>query len=56
VNPEDAAKAKEEMNETELWEREIKVDFAKENPDRIQARQEEKEATVENTEELETEE
>jgi nucleolin len=38
VNAEDAAKAQEEMNETELWERTIKVDFAKENPDRIQAK------------------
>jgi RNA recognition motif-containing protein len=41
VNPEDAAKAKEEMDNTELWEREIKVDFAKENPEKLQARQEE---------------
>jgi RNA recognition motif-containing protein len=41
VNPEDATKAKEEMDNTELWEREIKVDFAKENPEKLQARQEE---------------
>lgn len=41
VNAEDAAKAKEGMDETELWEREIKVDFAKENPEKFQARQEE---------------
>ena len=41
VNPEDAAKAKEEMNETELWEREIKIDFAKENPEKLHARREE---------------
>jgi hypothetical protein len=31
------------MNETELWERTIKVDFAKENPDRIQVKPETKE-------------
>jgi len=43
VNADDAAKAKDEMNETELWEREIKVDFAKENPEKFQARQEESE-------------
>lgn len=41
VNAEDAAKAKEEMNDSVLWEREIKVDFAKENPEKFQARQEE---------------
>lgn len=41
VNPEDAEKAKEAMNDTTLWEREIKVDFAKENPEKFQARQEE---------------
>jgi len=41
VNAEDAAKAKEEMNDSVLWEREIKVDFAKENPEKLQARQEE---------------
>ena len=46
VNPEDAAKAKEEMNETELWEREIKVDFAKENPEKLQARKEAMEAAA----------
>ena len=44
VNPEDAEKAKEGMNETELWEREIKVDFAKENPEKLQARKEAMEA------------
>ncbi len=36
VNAEDAAKAQEAMNEKELWERTVKVDFAKENPDRVQ--------------------
>lgn len=29
------------MNDQELWERQIKVDFAKENPEKFQARQEE---------------
>ena len=43
VNPEDASKAKEAMDETELWERTIKVDFAKENPDRIQNKEESEE-------------
>jgi hypothetical protein len=28
------------MNEKELWERVVKVDFAKENPDRIQTKPE----------------
>ena len=36
ANAEDAARAQAEMNEKELWERQVKVDFAKENPDRIQ--------------------
>ena len=36
VNPEDAIKAQEAMNEKELGERIVKVDFAKENPDRVQ--------------------
>lgn len=39
-NPEDAAKAQAEMNDKELSGRVIKVDFAKENPDRIRAREE----------------
>jgi hypothetical protein len=26
------------MNEKELWERVVKVDFAKENPDRVQTK------------------
>jgi RNA recognition motif-containing protein len=43
VNPEDALKAKEAMNEKELWERLIRVDFAKENPDRIQNKEESEE-------------
>lgn len=41
VNAEDATKAQEAMNDQELWERMVKVDFAKENPERFQARQEE---------------
>jgi nucleolin len=52
VNAEDATKAKEEMSDSVLWEREIKVDFAKENPEKFQARQEEntEEATEEEAE------
>jgi len=44
ANADDAAKAQAEMNEKELWERTVKVDFAKENPDRIQSRKEPEEA------------
>lgn len=40
ANADDAAKAQAEMNEKEIWERQVKVDFAKENPDRIQANRE----------------
>lgn len=40
VNAEDAIKAQEAMNEKELWERVVKVDFAKENPDKIQSKPE----------------
>lgn len=43
ANADDAKKAQEEMNEQEIWERTVKVDFAKENPDRIQARKEDTE-------------
>ena len=50
VNPEDAAKAKEEMDNSELWEREIKVDFAKENPEKLKARQEENSDVEESSE------
>lgn len=39
ANAEDAARAQAEMNEKELWERQVKVDFAKENPERMQARE-----------------
>lgn len=45
VNPEDAAKAQKAMDGQELMGRAVKVDFAKENPDRIQAREEAKTAT-----------
>ncbi len=37
ANAEDAANAQAEMNEKELWERQIRVDFAKENPERMQS-------------------
>ncbi len=40
VNPEDAAKAQKEMNGQEIMGRVVNVDFAKENPDRIQAKPE----------------
>lgn len=39
VNPEDAQKAQAEMNETELKGRVIRVDFARENPERMQERE-----------------
>ena len=39
ANAEDAAKAQAEMNEKEIRERQVKVDFAKENPERMQARE-----------------
>lgn len=39
VDAESATKAQAEMNDQELWERTIKVDFAKENPDKIQKRE-----------------
>lgn len=40
VNPEDAAKAQKEMDGQEIMGRAVKVDFAKENPERLQARAE----------------
>jgi RNA recognition motif-containing protein len=40
-NAEDAAKAQADMDGKELEGREIKVDFAKENPERMQQRKEE---------------
>ncbi|MFA7717125.1 MAG: RNA-binding protein [Candidatus Absconditabacterales bacterium] len=39
VNPEDAAKAQKEMNGKELMGRVVNVDFAKENPDRMEKRE-----------------
>ncbi len=36
ANPEDAAKAQAEMNDKELSCRPIRVDFAKENPEKMQ--------------------
>ena len=35
ANADDAAKAKAEMDGVEVWGRAIKVDFAKENPNRV---------------------
>ena len=43
VNPEDAKKAQEAMNEKEIWERVVKVDFARENPDRVQHKEDSEE-------------
>jgi len=40
VNPEDAIKAQKAMDGQEIMGRAVKVDFAKENPERIQAREE----------------
>ncbi len=39
-NPEDATKAKEAMDGQELQWRVVKVDFAKEDPEKLQAREE----------------
>jgi len=44
VNPEDAIKAQKAMDGQEIMGRAVKVDFAKENPDRIQAREDVKKA------------
>ncbi len=41
VNPEDATKAQQEINEQELWGRQVNVDFAKENPEKLASKQEE---------------
>lgn len=45
VNPEDAIKAQKAMDGQEIMGRAVKVDFAKENPERIQAREANAEAT-----------
>ena len=50
-NPEDAAKAQAEMNEKELRGRAIRVDFARENPERLQ-RSEEARATREQSDDM----
>ncbi len=47
VNPDDAAKAQKAMDGQEIMGRAVKVDFAKENPDRIQAREDAKENITE---------
>lgn len=52
VNPEDAAKAQKEMDGQEIMGRAVKVDFAKENPDRIQAREDAKEEPKEDPNEI----
>lgn len=49
VNPEDAAKAQKAMDGQEIMGRAVKVDFAKENPDRIQAREDALAGKTENT-------
>lgn len=41
VNPEDAAKAQQAMDGQEIMGRAVKVDFAKENPERMQQQQQE---------------
>jgi len=46
INPEDAAKAQKEMNGQEIMGRVVNVDFAKENPDRIQAKPESTEEEI----------
>jgi nucleolin len=39
VNPEEAATAQKEMDGKEIMGRAVKVDFAKENPDRMENRE-----------------
>mgnify|MGYP002079269187 CR=1 FL=1 len=51
VNPEDASKAQKEMDGQEIMWRAVKVDFANENPERIQAREEAKQAIAEQAKE-----
>ncbi len=45
VNPEDATNAQKEMDGKEIMGRVVKVDFAKENPERMQAAEDAKEST-----------
>ena len=47
VNPEDAAKAQKEMDGQEIMGRAVKVDFAKENPERLAEREAAKAAEAE---------
>lgn len=47
ANAEDAAKAKEEMDGVEMRGREIKVDFARENPEKMRNPEDEVEAESE---------
>ena len=56
TNEDDAAKAQAEMNETEYEGRTIKVDFAKENPEKMRAREEAVQAESEEVEQDESEE
>lgn len=51
VNPEDATRAQKEMDGKEIMERVVKVDFAKENPERIAAIEAAKAAAAATTEE-----
>jgi RNA recognition motif-containing protein len=44
VNPDDAAKAQKEMDGQEIMGRAVKVDFAKENPERMAAAEEARQA------------
>lgn len=55
ANEDDAAKAQAEMNETEYEGRTIKVDFAKENPEKMRAREESQEVEQEEPTEEEKE-
>lgn len=50
ANEDDAAKAQADMNGKELSGRAIRVDFAQENPDRIQRREENTESSEEGAE------
>lgn len=52
VNPEDAVKAQKGMDGQEIMGRAVKVDFAKENPDRIQAREDAAKEAVEDPNEI----
>jgi len=49
VNPEDAIKAQKEMDGQEIMGRAVKVDFAKENPERLAEREAAKAAAEDET-------